>query len=175
MSSNKTPEQREKANAYAREYRRNRTPEQREKDKIYFREYMRKWAGARRKVNPSTPEQRDEYNAYMRDWYQRQVTEDTDRKAKYYAKRKVWRVNNPAVMRAMGRRSKGLPKPTRPESDVCECCGGTNASGKAMSLDHDHETRAFRGWLCWPCNHALGMLGDNREGVLKLLAYLEKP
>lgn len=68
----------------------------------------------------------------------------------------------------------GMPTPTRPAPDVCELCSKTNSSGKALSLDHCHVSGAFRGWLCTPCNAALGNLGDSLEGILRAADYLRK-
>lgn len=39
-------------------------------------------------------------------------------------------------------------------------------------MDHDHNTGAFRGILCNPCNRGLGMLGDDIAGVRRVLDYL---
>lgn len=58
------------------------------------------------------------------------------------------------------------------KTDVCDCCG--NKHHKSLVLDHDHDTLAFRGWICEPCNHGIGKLGDNIEGLEKALAYLRK-
>ena len=53
----------------------------------------------------------------------------------------------------------------------CQCCGRL-AKNNRLSLDHDHITGEFRGWLCQPCNKALGMIGDNLEGFMLFVAYL---
>ena len=64
--------------------------------------------------------------------------------------------------------------------EVCDCCGKPpNDVGKGvgitkLSLDHDHITREFRGWLCQHCNQGIGKLGDDLEGVLKAVAYLKR-
>lgn len=75
------------------------------------------------------------------------------------------------------RAQRGLPEPTRPEPVLCECCGrhfsSTDKRGYRLSLDHDHTTGKFRGWLCGDCNRGIGLLGDNLEGVRRALAYLE--
>ena len=64
-------------------------------------------------------------------------------------------------------------KKTAPDTpDRCECCGGI--SNKVFVLDHCHETNKFRGWICESCNHAIGKLGDNIEGVQKALDYLKR-
>jgi hypothetical protein len=41
-----------------------------------------------------------------------------------------------------------------------------------LHVDHDHTTGRVRGLLCLPCNHALGILGDNEAGLLHALAYI---
>lgn len=73
----------------------------------------------------------------------------------------------------------GMPEPTRPRPEECECCGKletrlrTNGARRRLHLDHDHETGAFRGWLCSHCNTAIGRLGDNLRGVRNAVRYLE--
>ena len=54
-------------------------------------------------------------------------------------------------------------------SDCCEICSATDN----LAYDHCHETMEFRGVLCKKCNRGLGLFGDNREGLLKALRYLE--
>lgn len=41
-----------------------------------------------------------------------------------------------------------------------------------LSVDHDHETDAIRGLLCYGCNSALGFLHDKSEYVAKLLVFI---
>lgn len=41
-------------------------------------------------------------------------------------------------------------------------------------LDHDHEKRMFRGWLCHNCNSALGMLGDSPTIIKRAYNYLKE-
>ena len=61
---------------------------------------------------------------------------------------------------------KNVPLPPK----NCECCGKESKLG----LDHCHETKQFRGWLCTNCNVGMGKLQDSVEGVKKALAYLER-
>lgn len=92
-----------------------------------------------------------------------------------------WRLKNPDYLaRDTGARArslkwarKNLPAPSRPCPDCCESCGKP-PRGRALALDHCHESGAFRGWLCFHCNTAIGMLGDNAAGVSAALKYLEK-
>jgi len=63
------------------------------------------------------------------------------------------------------------------EPEVCECCGKP-PNGKSRSyklcIDHCHNSKEFRGWLCHDCNRGIGLLGDNLEGVLNAVNYLKK-
>ena len=57
----------------------------------------------------------------------------------------------------------------------CACCGShQNELTKKFAVDHDHDTGLIRGLLCSNCNTAIGRLGDNIEGLMKALNYLEK-
>lgn len=50
----------------------------------------------------------------------------------------------------------------------CETCGTTGV----MSADHSHATGEFRGWLCQPCNMALGLLKDDPRRIEALKSYI---
>lgn len=52
----------------------------------------------------------------------------------------------------------------------CEACGeATN-----VVWDHDHSTCTFRGWICEPCNKALGMVRDSPTHLRLLANYAEQ-
>lgn len=55
-------------------------------------------------------------------------------------------------------------------ADACQVCGSTHR----LQYDHDHDTMAFRGVLCWECNVGIGKLGDGMEGVIRALEYLRR-
>lgn len=80
---------------------------------------------------------------------------------------------NPEKQRIYSRKSRGLPEPTRPCPDVCECCGRLPGR-RALALDHDHVTGTFRGWLCGRCNTALGSLGDTLAAAQNAVRYLQR-
>ena len=42
-----------------------------------------------------------------------------------------------------------------------------------LVVDHCHETNRVRGLLCSVCNSGLGKLGDNKEGLLSAIKYLD--
>jgi len=62
------------------------------------------------------------------------------------------------------------PVCARGKSDL----SNTTTTRKIFSLDHCHETGAFRGYICHSCNRALGLLKDNKIALYNAIAYLEK-
>jgi hypothetical protein len=58
------------------------------------------------------------------------------------------------------------------QGHVCATCGGVNASGRRLSVDHCHKTGQIRGLLCQNCNGGLGQLKDDPALVRKALDYL---
>lgn len=62
----------------------------------------------------------------------------------------------------------------RPIPDQCEICGkDKKLFAKGLHYDHCHRTGKFRGWICFKCNVALGMVGDDIEILKKLIIYLK--
>jgi hypothetical protein len=60
------------------------------------------------------------------------------------------------------------------QEGVCAICEQHEAiEGRALTVDHCHETGTVRGLLCFNCNTSIGKLGDNIEGLKKALKYLE--
>lgn len=66
-----------------------------------------------------------------------------------------------------------LVVPTRATPEACECCGmPERVYSRRLALDHNHNSGAFRGWLCLRCNSGIGLLGDSLTGVLAAVKYL---
>lgn len=55
---------------------------------------------------------------------------------------------------------------------VCAVCGTEPESGN-LAIDHCHKSGGVRGLLCKQCNAAIGLLGDDVEGLRRALSYLE--
>lgn len=90
------------------------------------------------------------------------------------AKLREYRKRNPDKFRAYEiRKVHKTHMPTRPDPGFCEACGKVQV-GRHLSVDHDHTTDKFRGWLCNGCNAALGHVRDSIAGLRLLIAYLEK-
>jgi len=68
------------------------------------------------------------------------------------------------------RESRLAQKNAPPKPEHCDCCH------KKVKLvgDHIHGSTIFRGWPCKDCNTGIGLLGDNIEGILQGVVYLEK-
>lgn len=60
------------------------------------------------------------------------------------------------------------------QSSKCACCGKA-ISGSSVRVDHCHATGYVRGLLCHECNTGIGLLGDNLDGLLKAVRYLQQP
>lgn len=91
--------------------------------------------------------------------------------AKVAAARRRYYEANKEMFLAASRKHNGIPVAPYAAPSACECCGRPPGL-RRLHADHDHNTGAFRGWLCARCNPAIGALGDNIEGVGKALRYL---
>lgn len=72
-------------------------------------------------------------------------------------------------------RATSLYKITNEEYDKLQKQKYCNICGKEdeLHIDHCHTTGKVRGMLCRLCNSALGVFGDNIEGLQKALEYLK--
>jgi len=53
----------------------------------------------------------------------------------------------------------------------CEICGDADSS---LVVDHNHQTNAVRGFLCFRCNLGLGHFRDNQTLLWRAIQYLER-
>jgi hypothetical protein len=58
----------------------------------------------------------------------------------------------------------------REQQGCCAIC----RRKKRLLTDHNHKTGKFRGLICYPCNSAIGLLGDTIPNAKRLLTYLSK-
>ena len=67
-------------------------------------------------------------------------------------------------------------KEYRKAHDVCEICGRSNIRNNEqirLCVDHDHETKKFRGLLCSKCNRQLGWYENNKGAIEEYLSKLK--
>jgi hypothetical protein len=57
-----------------------------------------------------------------------------------------------------------------PKPKTCECCGEVP---RYWVEDYTREINAFRGWICESCDIGIKLLGDNLQGVMRAVMYLE--
>lgn len=94
-------------------------------------------------------------------------------RARAYDRKKYENPERRIRLKLAARRRNGVPEPLYPAPATCECC--KRAPGiRPLVVDHDHATGAFRGWLCDSCNLGLGKLGDNIDGVMRAVRYLQR-
>ena len=55
--------------------------------------------------------------------------------------------------------------------DSCDICGATD---RTLLLDHDHDTKEFRGWLCIKCNTAIGYFHEDVNLMYKAINYVKE-
>jgi hypothetical protein len=141
---------------------------------------------------------REEHNARARSWYGRNREKGVAASIKWRKKNKAhlleynktWRASwstekrekhlaakrASTMLRRYGITEEHYLELLATQGGHCALCPRTpdQERYKRLSVDHDHITQTVRGLLCTPCNHALGVLGDNAEGMRRALAYLEK-
>jgi hypothetical protein len=54
----------------------------------------------------------------------------------------------------------------------CEICGTMGRQDRRHSLDHDHATGLFRGFLCDTCNNGIARFRDDIDLLARAIAYL---
>ena len=59
------------------------------------------------------------------------------------------------------------------QDGVCAICGRPPTEGISLHVDHDHESGARRGLLCFRCNNSLGDLEDDSDLLRRAAAYLD--
>ena len=59
------------------------------------------------------------------------------------------------------------------QNGVCKICNKSCATGRRLSVDHDHTTGKVRGLLCRNCNVALGYLQDDPLLLERCVLYLD--
>lgn len=50
--------------------------------------------------------------------------------------------------------------------------GKPSAEAVRLQVDHDHETNAIRGLLCWQCNTGIGCFEDQPDRLASAITYV---
>lgn len=94
----------------------------------------------------------------------------------------VWRARPENRVRACARSRKrryGLEDETyqqmlASQGGVCAICYQPNTNGKALYVDHCHDTGRVRALLCDGCNFAIGQMKDSPDRLRSAAAYLDR-
>lgn len=79
---------------------------------------------------------------------------------------------NTLLKRKYGLTTEQYDEMVRAQGGLCAICRKP-PTRRRLAVDHCHKTGTVRGLLCDPCNSSLGRLGDNQEGLLRALNYLD--
>lgn len=60
------------------------------------------------------------------------------------------------------------------QGGVCGICGREPNPNISLHVDHDHQTGALRGLLCFPCNQAIGSLREDPALLELAIDYLRR-
>lgn len=74
------------------------------------------------------------------------------------------------IKRRRVRHRYGIELEVIPDKCQIKACGTT----KKVCVDHNHETKEIRGFLCDSCNRALGFMKENPEALRQLADYIEE-
>lgn len=78
------------------------------------------------------------------------------------------------LSRAYGMTPEQYSELLRSQGGGCAICGAcVDKTGRALAVDHCHETGKVRGILCGQCNTGVGNLGDNPSLLRRAAAYVE--
>ena len=60
------------------------------------------------------------------------------------------------------------------QNNCCAICKKTCITGRALAIDHDHNTNVVRGLLCNKCNQGLGFFNDSIDLLQDAMLYLKQ-
>lgn len=141
-------------------------PEVKERKKEWQKEYDKKYYS-----KPEVKERKKEYYSSP-EWKEKQK----EYQKEYSSKPEVKEQRRCAYLR----RTYGITLDEYNEMFVeqngcCASCGKHESEQKkTLAVDHDHETLEVRGLLCDACNISLGLLQEDEDNILSLLAYIKR-
>ena len=137
----------------------------------YCRPCAKEYSAKRRKGNP------EPHRKASREWARRNSEHIKDKRRARYLKHRL------AYRDQQLRRDHGIGQAEYEEAlvlqgnkcGICRRHAELHLHGKHLHIDHDHRSGKIRGLLCSRCNHALGLLLDNKQIAANLIEYLTDP
>lgn len=93
---------------------------------------------------------------------------------------KTCRAVNATIVRKLKKENLGTLPRMEDECPICERTGneirdrGSFQKRKPWTLDHNHDTNQFRGWICQHCNNGLSGFHDNKDTLKRAIRYLDE-
>lgn len=155
------------------------------RDRFSTQDALPPWpTGIPKRVSEMTPEQLASKRAYMnaRSRLRRRLLSES-KTAEERAATRRWREAQSAEQRKKRERTYSLKTRYGITLNDFEALLAAQGGGCAIcsikfddnaNVDHCHETGRVRGLLCSACNTAIGRLGDNLDGVMRAVRYLER-
>ena len=114
---------------------------------------------------------KDKLSDYHKSYYQKNKDAmNSQSRAYYHANREEILVQQRTTK--FGLASSEYDKLLTNQGGACAICG-TEPNGRALAVDHNHDTGLVRGLLCHHCNTAIGLLDDSPERLIRAIEYLE--
>lgn len=110
------------------------------------------------------------WNKYCREKKRKKRLEYEFRESDAHGEEKTYQrgCKCPLCKTAHARYTAQLLKGGKPREGTCDIC---LVDGKVV-WDHDHVTGDWRGWLCVPCNHGLGLFQDDTDIMKRAAEWL---
>jgi hypothetical protein len=123
-------------------------------------------------------EHREEVRARTREWNKLNAGRVREYQRKYSfteaGRRRLRKNQHESKCRKYGLSPEKYAEMALAQGGVCAICGaGTTEKRPKLSIDHDHDTGVVRGLLCNNCNIGIGHFFDDKERLVKAIAYLE--
>jgi hypothetical protein len=114
---------------------------------------------------------REEQIARVRAWREANPTQYRETQARI-RKRRVSQQRADHLKRAFGLTVAAYEAILAAQGEACAICKRIQGTG-SLHVDHDHATGEIRGLLCFRCNNALGLLGDDADVLQSAIEYLD--
>lgn len=123
---------------------------------------------------PYKDSNKEYHKKYSKKWY-------IKNRVRKYALHRVWCKNNVEKVRDyLLKKDHGISlevynKILELQGGVCAICGKAEVrKNKNLVVDHNHKTGKIRGLLCFKCNVALGLFGDDFVTIYLAHEYLQR-
>lgn len=142
--------------AYCKICHRKMSKEHASKNRAAVKQYQKAWRDANR----------EKTRQYARATYSKMSKEQIAKKAAYNKKR--------FLERKYGMTQADWDRQLSEQGGICAICRIPGRLGKhgKLAVDHCHETGKVRGLLCTSCNVSIGILGETRANIARVLDYV---